>query len=93
MNDHSTIFYFVKLVTINQRRTITLQKSHAIVFPKKIIQLYLETLKFLITRSCCSVTKIYSHYTLEQARFKRKFFFDESKIQTECKKYNQKRFL
>ena len=64
-------------------------KSHATLFPKKFIPLYLEDLKFLITRCCWRVTKIYSHYTFEQARFKREFLcINEPKIQTECKKCN-----
>ena len=50
-------------------------KSHATLFPKKIIPLYLEDLKFLITRCFWKITKIYSHCTLEQARFKREFVF------------------
>ena len=48
-------------------------KSHAALFPKKFIPLYLEDVKFLITRCCWKVTKIYSHYTFEQSRFKREF--------------------
>lgn len=47
------------------------QKSDANMFPKKFTPLYLGDLKFQIT--CCSwkVTKILTHYTFEQARFKR----------------------
>ena len=41
-------------------------------FPKKFIPLYLEDLKCLNTR-CWNVTKIYSHCTFEQSRFKRDF--------------------
>ena len=48
-------------------------KSHALLFPKKFIPLYLEDLKFLITRCCWRVTKIYLHYTFEPVRFKREF--------------------
>ena len=48
-------------------------KSHATRFPKKFIPLCLEDLKFLIMRCCWRVRKIYSHYTFEQARFKRNF--------------------
>ena len=48
-------------------------KSHATLFSKKFIQLYLEDLKFLIKRCCWKFTKTYSHYTFEQSRFKREF--------------------
>ena len=47
-------------------------KSHAMLFPKKFIPHYLEDLKCLNTR-CWNVTKIYSHCTFEQSRFKRDF--------------------
>ena len=48
-------------------------KSHATMFPKKFILLYLEDLRFLIKRAGWVVTKLYSHFTLEQDAFK-KFF-------------------
>ena len=45
------------------------KKSHVNMFPKYFILLYLEDLSFLIKRCCWRVTKIYTHYTFEQARF------------------------
>ena len=50
-----------------------IKKSHATMFPKKFIPLYLEDLTFLITRCCWRVTKIHSHYTFKKVRFKREF--------------------
>ena len=40
-------------------------KSHANLFPKTFILLYLEDLRFLIKRCGWKVTKIYSHFTFE----------------------------
>lgn len=40
---------------------------------KKIIPIYAEHLHFLITRSGWLVTKIYEHYTFEDAPFKKEF--------------------
>ena len=48
-------------------------KSHATMFPKKFIPLYLENLRFLIKRARWCVTKLYSHFTFEQAAFKKEF--------------------
>ena len=49
------------------------EKSHATMFPKRFISLYLEDLSFLIKRCCWRVTKIYTPYTFKQSRFKRDF--------------------
>ena len=46
-------------------------KSHATMFPKKIIPLYLEDL--LIKRARWRVTKLYSHFEFEQDAFKKEF--------------------
>ena len=40
-------------------------KSHATMFPKKFIPLYLEDLRFLIKRAGWIVTKLYLHFTFE----------------------------
>ena len=40
-------------------------KSHATMFPKRYIPLYLEDLRFLIKRAGWVVTKLYSHFTFE----------------------------
>ena len=46
-------------------------KSHATMFPKKCIPLYLEDLRFLIKRAGWVVTKLYSHFTFEKDAFKK----------------------
>ena len=48
-------------------------KSHATLFPKKCIPLYLEDLQFLIKRAGWIVTKLYSHFTFEQDTIKKDF--------------------
>ena len=67
-------------------------KSHAAMFPKKFIPLYLVDLKCLITRCCCRVTKIYSHYTFEQTHFKRDFVLMNQKSRHSAKTAIQKDF-
>ena len=52
-------------------------KTHANLFKKKVLPMYLEDLAFCIrTRK---VTKIHSHITFEQARFKQKFILMNQK--------------
>ena len=68
-------------------------KSHALLFPKKFIPLYLEDLKFLITRCCWRVTKIYLHYTFEQVRFKREFVLMNQKSRQNAKNAVEKDFF
>ena len=48
-------------------------KSHATLFPKKCIPLYLEDLRFLIKRVGWVVTKLYAHFTFEQDTIKKDF--------------------
>ena len=61
------------------------KKSHATIFPKRFIPLYLEDLKFLIKRCCWRVTQIYSHYTFEQTCFKRGFVLMNQKSRQNAK--------
>ena len=49
------------------------KKEHATLFQKRFQPLYLEHLSFLINRAGWYVTKLYSHYSFEQERFKRNF--------------------
>ena len=49
------------------------EKSHATMFPKKCIPLYIEDLQFLIKRAGWIVTKLYSHFTFEQDTIKKDF--------------------
>ena len=48
-------------------------KTHSIMKEKKIIPLYAEHLHFLMTRAGWLITKIFKHYTFEQACFKKEF--------------------
>ena len=68
------------------------QKFHTNMFPKKFILLYLEHLKFLITRCGWKVTKIYTHYTFEQACFKRDFVTMNQKYRQNAKNAIEKDF-
>ena len=62
-------------------------------FPRKFILLYLEDLKFLITRYSWRVTKFYSHYTFEQACFKREFVLMNQKSRQNAKNATEKHFF
>ena len=55
--------------------------------------MYVEQLAFVINRTNWKFTKLYSHYSFEQERFKKKFYTNESKIKAKCKKFNRKGFL
>ena len=48
-------------------------KAHANLFKKNFLPLYLEDLVFCIKRAGRKVTKVHSHFTFEQARFKQNF--------------------
>ena len=49
-------------------------KAHANLFKKSILPTYLENLVYYIKRSGWKVTKIHSHLTFEQLRFKKKLY-------------------
>ena len=68
-------------------------KSHATLFPKKIIPLYLEDLKFLITRWCWKLAKIYSQYIFEQSHFKRDFVLMNQRPRQIAKNIIEKDFV
>ena len=68
-------------------------KSYAALFLKKFIPLYLEDLKFLITRCCWKVTKLYSHYTFEQSCFKRDFVLMNQRSRQNAKNAIEKYFF
>ena len=68
------------------------KKAHATLFQKRFQPLYLKHLSFLInragwrlTRACWRVTKLYSHYSFEQGRFKRNFI-----LMNQCSRQNAK---
>ena len=55
--------------------------------------MYLEGLAFCIKRAGWKVTKIYSHLTFEQAKFKRKFILMNQKSRQKSKNDIEKRLL
>ena len=55
--------------------------------------MYLEDLTFCIKRAGWKVTKIYSHLTFEQARFKRKFILMNQKSRQQSKNDIEKDFF
>ena len=67
-------------------------KSHATLFPKKFIPIYLEDLSFLIKRAGWIVTKIYSHFTFEQDSFKKDFVLKNQKSRQNAKNNIEKDF-
>ena len=67
-------------------------KSHANLFPKTFILLYLEDLRFLIKRFGWKVTKIYSHFTFEQSCVKREFVLTNQRKKQEAKSSIEKDF-
>ena len=60
--------------------------------PNKFILLYPENLKFLISWCEWKVTKLYSHFTSEQSRFKREFISMNEKSRQTAKNVVEKDF-
>ena len=67
-------------------------KSHATMFPKKFIPLYLEDLRFLIKRAGWVVAKLYSHFSFEQDAFKKDFVLMNQKSRQNAKNSIEKDF-
>ena len=67
-------------------------KAHATLFLKNFIPLYLEDLVFCIKRAGWVVTKIHSHITFEQSRFKQNFILMNQKSTQESKNNVEKDF-
>ena len=67
-------------------------KSHATMFPKKYIPLYIEDLRFLIKRAGWIVTKLYSHFTFEQDAFKKDFALMNQRFRQNAKNDIKKNF-
>ena len=61
------------------------KKAHATLFKKRFQPLYLEHLSFRINRAGWKVTKLYSHYSFEQERFKRNFILMNQKSRQNAK--------
>ena len=68
-------------------------KSHATVFPKRFIPLYLEDLRFLIKRAGWFVTKLYSRFTFEPDAFKKDFVLMNQKSRHNAKNSIEKIFI
>ena len=54
--------------------------------------IYLEDLAFCIKKADWKVTKIYSHLTFEQVKFKRKFILMNQKSRQQAKNDTEKEF-
>ena len=67
-------------------------KSHATMFSKKCIPLYIEDLRFLIKRAGWIVTKLYSHFTFEQDAFKKDFILMNQRSRQNAKNDIEKNF-
>ena len=61
-------------------------KAHANLFKKHFLPMYLEDLAFCIKRAGWKVTKIHSHLTFDQSRFKKKFYNNESNFEATGKR-------
>ena len=68
-------------------------KAHANIFKKFFLPIYLEDLVFCIKRAGWKVTKIHSHITFEQARFKQKFILMNQKSRQQSKNSIEKDFI
>ena len=68
-------------------------KTHGTMLEKKCIPLYLEDLAFIIKRVGWKVTKIHSHLTFEQKRFKKNFILMNQKSRQESKNNVEKNFF
>ena len=60
-------------------------KAHANLFKKNFLPMYLEDFVFCIKRAGSKVTKIHSHLTFEQKRFKQNFILMNQKSRQESK--------
>ena len=70
----------------------TSAKAHANLFKKYVFPIYLEDLVFCIKRAGWKMTKIHSHLTFEQSRFKRNFIFMNQKSRQLSKNNVEKDF-
>ena len=62
----------------------TTSKCHSNLLPKRCVPIYLEELKFAITRCGWKVTKLYNHYYFEQERYKHDFILTNQKFRQEA---------
>ena len=67
-------------------------KAHGSLFKKDFLSMYLEDLVFCFKRAGWKVTKIHSHLTFEQKRFKQKFILMYQKSRQQSKNNVEKDF-
>ena len=70
-----------------------LNKSHATLIAETFIPLYLEHLKFLVSRCAGKVTKIFTHFAFEQVRFKKDFILMKQRSRQNAKNSIEKDFF
>ena len=70
----------------------SIQKPIRKFFTKKIQPLYLQHLRCLIFRAGWTVTKIYSHFSFDQERFKRNFIHINQRLKQAAKDSVEKDF-
>ena len=91
-----SVFQLFELYSTTQKENPKSYKlsaqSLATLFPKRYIPLYLEEIKFLITRCGWRVTKLYRHFYFEQKRFKRDFILINQKARQESKNLIERNF-
>ena len=63
-----------------------LPEKHATLLEKTFIPLYIEHIQFLVKRAGWIVTKIYSHYTLDQESFRKDSILMNQKSRQEEKR-------
>ena len=68
-------------------------KAHVTLFSKIVQPLYLEHPKVLIGRTGWKVTKLYTHYTFEQERFKKDFILMNQRCRQTAKNSVEKKKL
>ena len=94
VNERS-LFQFLELFDQREGKSKSYRctaKSHATMFPKTCIPLYVEDLRFLIKRAGWIVTKLYSHFTFVQDAFKKEFVLMNQKLRQNAKNDIEKNF-
>ena len=83
---------FSETTELNPKSYRTTKKSQATLLSKKFIPLYLEHLKFLISRCFWKVTKLYSNFTFKRSRFKKDFILLNQRSRQTAKNATEKDF-
>ena len=79
-------------VKVMHQKLTDQQLRHTQIFLKKFLPMYLEDLAFCTKRAGWKVTKIHSHLTFEQKRFKQKFILMNQTSRQQSKNDVQKDF-